>query len=370
MKNIFIIEPSGNLYGSEMVLFDIITNCNPEKYKFSIVLPPNKPFNKILRDNGFRTFEILNISSSLQKIFSYIRLSYLILINKPDLIFVNQAGIQKIISTIALIFKIPVVSEVSTLEDGLLVNKFSGKYYVPVKSFICNSKFIADNLKVPIEKKSILYYGYQWKSLNPKVSDKTNPFKIILLGRISESKGHFLLVDAINILINERPDINIKVYFVGDAPNMEIENDIRNKINSYELTSNFIFKGFQTDINKELSGMNLMIIPSIQEPFGRIFCETAEAKLPCIVADTGGLGELSEEFNLGIRFNGKDAHDLSNKIAFAFDNYTEIKKEFQESAHDVLHKLDKIQYINKIEEIIDNSILNNNVSINWFGTNE
>jgi len=370
MKNILIIEPSGNLYGSEMVLLDIITNVSPDKYDFTILLPSEKPFTKLLKEHGFKTIEHLNINSLAKKIISYFRLIHIVLNKKPDLIFVNQAGIQKIVSLISFFSKTPIVSEVSTLEDGLLVNSFPDKYYKPVRSFICNSNFIADNLQVPKEKKSILYYGYQWKGLNPKVSNNINPFKIVLLGRISESKGHFILVDAIKHLAVNRPDINIKVYFVGDAPTEKILTSIKKIISDYNLTDKFVFRGFKTDINKELNGMNAMVIPSIHEPFGRIFCETAEAKLPCIVADTGGLGELSKRFNLGITFKGTDAEDLSNKIAYTFDNYSSVKKEFQESAHKVLYKLDKKEYIKTIENIIDEAIKNNNIAINWFGKNE
>lgn len=368
MKKILVIEPSGKLYGSEMVLFDIIKNCNPEKYNFTIILPTDSPFCKVLKENHYKYIDILNISSRFEKLWSYFKLFNQVQKLKPDLIFVNQAGIQKIISIIANKLQIPVVSEVSTLEDGQLVNAFHKKLLNPVKSFICNSEFIANQLQVPTYKKSILYYGYEWKNLTPPVPDTTNPFKLALLGRISESKGHFLLVESVKYLKQNRPDINIEIHFIGDAPSLSIEKSIKENIENNQMQSLFHFKGFDTNINKALSGMNMMIIPSIQEPFGRIFCESAEANLPCIVADTGGLGELSIRFNLGERFEGKNPIDLGEKIAYCYDNYSNIKTNYQKLAHSFLHKLDKEEYIKSIELVFDAAINNKDVAIHWLGS--
>lgn len=367
MKNILVIEPSGLLYGSEMVLLDIISNSDSLKYNYTVVLPPSSKFSNLLKTYSINYDEILNISSPFRKALSYIKLFLYIKQKKPDLIFVNQAGIQKIISYIANKLGIPVVTEISTLEDGLLISKFNKSLHKPVKTYICNSDFIAGKVNVSENLKSVLYYGYEWKNLNPQIHTKKDPFKIALLGRISESKGHFLLVEAIKDLLERRPDIKTKVYFIGDAPTPSINDDIRAKINSSGLQDIFVFRGFQTNIEKELNNMNIMVIPSIQEPFGRIYCESAEAKLPCIVANSGGLGELAQRFKLGIQFEGNNKKDLSRQIEYCFENYDDIKKQFQDESHKFLNKLDKKEYIKVIEKIFDNAIDKKQFSIKWYG---
>jgi glycosyltransferase involved in cell wall biosynthesis len=367
MKEILVIEPSGNLYGSEMVLLDIIRNTDKEKYNFTVVVPPNSDFITLLNKYNFKDIDILNISSRLKKTISYFKLYRLIKNSNPDLIFVNQAGIQKVISYIANYLSIPVVSEISTLEDGLLVSKFEDKLHKQVKTYICNSDFISNIVDVPEKKKSVLYYGYEWKNLNPKINEDNKPFRIALLGRISESKGHFLLVDAIKDIVKRRPDIKLEIYFIGNAPHPSIEKEIRSIIEEAGLKDHFFFRGFQMDIEKELTNMNIMVIPSIREPFGRIFCESAEAKLPCIVANSGGLGELAKNFKLGIQFEGRNSFDLSQKIEYCFENYLQIKGQFENEAHSVLHKLDKTEYINQVETIFDNAMENRTTNLKWYG---
>jgi glycosyltransferase involved in cell wall biosynthesis len=368
MKNILVIEPSGLLYGSELVLLDILTNTDKDKYHYTVVIPKKNTFSKLLENHNIEFVELLDIKSTQKKLSSYIKLYQYIKIHNPDLIFVNQAGIQKVISYIANAFKIPVVTEISTLEDGLLVSKFKNKLHEQVMTYICNSDFIASKVNIPNEKKTVLYYGYEWKQLNPNINDNKDPFKIALLGRISESKGHFLLVEAIADLVKRRTDFNIKIYFIGDAPHPSIEENLRSIIQFYGLVEIFVFRGFQTNIKQELNNMNIMVIPSIQEPFGRIYCESAEAKLPCVVANSGGLGELAERFNLGIQFEGLNANDLSLKIEYSFDNYEHIKKQYQNEAHSILHRLNKKDYIHQIETIFDNALENKSTQLNWYGT--
>lgn len=366
MKKILIIEPSGKLYGSEMVLHDILRNISREKYDFTIALPKNSLFSQRLDEISIRHKSILTISSLKAKLISYFKIFSNLLFNKTDLIFINQAGILRPISLINKCFNIPIVCEVSTLEDAIWVNALKQKHFKQVKSFICNSEFIADKLQVSPEKKSTLYYGYQHKNLNPVIRSETSPFNIVLLGRISVSKGHFLLVDAIHELA-QRGTTQVMVYFVGDAPSQEIENEIRAKIDQYQLNDYFVFRGFQTNISEELSNKNLMVIPSVQEPFGRIFCETAEAKLPTIVANSGGLGELASKFNIGIQFKGNNSNDLADKIMFSIDHFKEIKNDFETKAEEMLQKLDMSSYIKEIEDILDDAIQGKKNNNEWYG---
>jgi len=64
MKNILVIEPSGNLYGSEMVLLDIITNTDKRKYNYTVVLLPRSAFSELLLKHNINYIAILDINSS------------------------------------------------------------------------------------------------------------------------------------------------------------------------------------------------------------------------------------------------------------------------------------------------------------------
>lgn len=139
MKNILCIEPSGKLYGSEMVLLDILKNKKNSNLSYTVVLPPGSPFTKTLREAGIPYLDNLNITGNvINKAVSYFKLFLYLLTRKVDLIFVNQAGIIRPIAILAGLKNIPIVCEVSTLEDAHWVNGLSRKYFKNIHSFICN----------------------------------------------------------------------------------------------------------------------------------------------------------------------------------------------------------------------------------------
>ncbi|MFV9483994.1 glycosyltransferase [Christiangramia sp. ASW11-125] len=352
-----------------MVLLDILTNIDRKKYSFTVFLPKNSSFSSLLEDNGIAYEETLEPASNgyLSKLLAYYHTTKRINSGKFDLIFINQAGVLRPISILNnLISKKPILCEVSTLEDAYWVNSLSTRITNRVKSFISNSAFIEDKLTIENSKKSTLYYGYQPKDLK-KVEKKQskNPFNIILLGRISKSKGHFLLIEAAKNL----KDYPFKFYIVGNAPSAEIEKDFINRIEKADLQSMFVLRGFQTNIQKELENMHMMVIPSIQEPFGRIFCEAAEAGIPSLVSNSGGLGELSKHFGLGQRFTAEDANDLSDKLIMMYNTYESITGEYKDRAEIMLQRLKMESYIDKMEQLLKSTAHGKEVSINWFGDN-
>ncbi|WP_224994859.1 glycosyltransferase family 4 protein [Cesiribacter sp. SM1] len=367
MINIAVIEPSGKLYGSEMVLLDILKNVNRSKFSFTVFLPAKSQLSILLEAANIAYIETLVSASesAYKKIISYYNTNKEIVAGNFDLIFVNQAGILRPISILNNIRgKLPIVCEVSTLEDAHWMNKKSRFTLHRVKSFISNSNFISNNLNIKSSSKSTLYYGYEHKGLKRiEIAYQEQDFKIVLLGRISKSKGHFLLIDAAKQL-RKYP---FTFYIVGSAPSEDIQKDFERKISGAGLEDMFVLRGFQTDIQKELSGMHAMVVPSLLEPFGRIFCEAAEAGLPTVVSDSGGLGELARHFKFGLRFKANEPEDLAKKLVLLYENYEKIAAEDLSHGKRMLSRLNMKSYISRIEFLLEKAAANGEVSVDWLG---
>jgi glycosyltransferase involved in cell wall biosynthesis len=360
-----VIEPSGNLYGSEFVLLDILKNLDTIRFDVKVFLPKSSLFSTVLSANKIELSEVLPSAKSkrIYKIYDYLVFSLALIRFKPDVIFINQAGILRPIQMInSLFIRVKIVCEVSTLEDAYWVNSLEKSYHKDVSTFISNSHFIDEKLTVTPEKKSIVYYGYHYKGLISETNtDKI--FKIALLGRISESKGHFLLVKAASLLL----DLPIRFYIIGNAPTPDVNAQFLQLIKDYSLEDRFIIRGYQTNIAEEIKEMKAMVIPSMMEPFGRIFCEAAEANIPTVVSDAGGLGELSARFDVGIRFKSGDPGSLAHVLRQMYDNYDKISPFYKIQAASMLNALDMDEYIEQIEIILDRAYAKKDTSLNWTG---
>ena len=98
-KNISIIEQSGRLYGSELSLLDIIIGLDKTQYEIEVIIPKKCDFMLVLSKHGIKTYEFLRINFLKQvntlRFYSYSRIILHWLIKRPDLIYINQAGILR-----------------------------------------------------------------------------------------------------------------------------------------------------------------------------------------------------------------------------------------------------------------------------------
>jgi glycosyltransferase involved in cell wall biosynthesis len=126
-------------------------------------------------------------------------------------------------------------------------------------------------------------------------------------------------------------------------------------------------RGYREDIAKELAELDLLIIPSLAEPFGRILCEAAEAQVPVLLANSGGLGELSRRFEVGVRFEANNVDDLLRQLNHMVGNREKVRQDFEMSATRLLNALNMESYIRIIEDIIRDSAFGRPTAVSWFG---
>lgn len=372
---ISVVEPSGNLYGSEYCLLDILESLNLKVFQPEVILPINSSFSKHLIKIEIPCIEILQKEahrhSCFRKIFSYLKMATHWLKTRPDLIYINQGGILRPVVFLGKRLNIPIICQIQTLEDAQWVSSVNG-YHETVSAFICNSKFIAEHTKVSSDKRSVIYYGYKWKNFHtPRKTAPLpkNSMEIGLLGRISKSKGHYFILDAARYLKKMKSSA-FHFRFIGDAATKEESTAIHTTVAQNGLSDLIEFRGYRENIGEELAKLDLMVIPSVAEPFGRIICEAAEAKVPVLLSNSGGLGELSCRFNVGMRFVPENADDFLAKLNYTKENYQIVQKDFNIGADRLLKALDMKSYMRIIENLLLKATTGCPVAMNWFGESD
>ncbi|UCD63939.1 MAG: glycosyltransferase family 4 protein [Candidatus Zixiibacteriota bacterium] len=106
-------------------------------------------------------------------------------------------------------------------------------------------------------------------------------------GRLVNHKGHAFLIEAAPAIVARHPDIVFM--FVGDG---YLRTKHEQRIARLGLDGHFVFTGMLDDLWLELTGADLMIHPSIIEPFGIALIEGMAAGLPVIATNVGGIPEV------------------------------------------------------------------------------
>ena len=112
----------------------------------------------------------------------------------------------------------------------------------------------------------------------------------VTVGRFVEQKGHRYLIEAAVEIVSKHP--NVAFLFLGDGP---LQNKLESQIAESNLERHFVFAGMLDDVDGDLTGVDIMIHPSVEEPFGNALIEGMWAGLPIVASRVGGIPEVVVE---------------------------------------------------------------------------
>ena len=115
--------------------------------------------------------------------------------------------------------------------------------------------------------------------------------RLVCVGRLSEQKGHLLLVEAVNQLALEGK--TFKLVFVGDGP---LRPNIESLIAKYGLTDHIEITGWASnkDVQQQILASRAMVLPSFAEGLPVVIMEALALGRPVISTYVAGIPELVE----------------------------------------------------------------------------
>lgn len=131
---------------------------------------------------------------------------------------------------------------------------------------------------------------------------------VLFVGRMVPEKGAQVLVEAAAQVVAESPDAKFVV--VGKGGFLD---ELKARAAALNAGHKILFTGYVDDetLLRLYKVADVDVVPSLYEPFGIVALEGMGAKLPTIVADTGGLGEIVDHGETGLTTYAGDANSLA-----------------------------------------------------------
>ncbi|MDD1694077.1 MAG: glycosyltransferase family 4 protein [Methanoregula sp.] len=129
---------------------------------------------------------------------------------------------------------------------------------------------------------AILANGIDLKRL-AAIPPSTDTTDLIFAGRLIKEKHADVLIEAMRILVRDKPDIRLLI--IGEGPEEEL---IRDLIEKYSLDGNIRVMGFLDTHDTVLSRMKsskVFVLPSTREGFGIVALEALACGLPVVTVD-------------------------------------------------------------------------------------
>jgi len=131
--------------------------------------------------------------------------------------------------------------------------------------------------------------------------------RIVMIGRLTEGKGHGVLLNAI-----ESVDEDIgSVCIVGDGPLYdELEAEIRKR----GLNERVFLTGFRDDVPSVLAASDVLALPSFREGTPRVITEAMASGVPVVATDIAGIPEQVADGESGYLIPTGDAKTLGQRL--------------------------------------------------------
>jgi glycogen(starch) synthase len=131
---------------------------------------------------------------------------------------------------------------------------------------------------------------------------------VLLVGRLVYEKGFHVALDALAKVVRRLGRVRFVVAGTGTA-----EAELKRQARRLGLTRHGTFLGWVGDdmLHALYQMAEIVIVPSIYEPFGLVALEAMASGCLCVVADTGGLREVvPDDGTVGLRFSARDSGAL------------------------------------------------------------
>jgi glycosyltransferase involved in cell wall biosynthesis len=125
--------------------------------------------------------------------------------------------------------------------------------------------------------------------------------EVLLVGEVAgliPAKGYEDFIEAAAKVHQVVP--NTRFVAVGDASHPYYKQKITELIDKLGLQDCFTLLGFRQDIVDVISALDLLVLPSRYEPFGRVLVEAMAAGKPVVATEVGGIPEIVEHGVTGL----------------------------------------------------------------------
>lgn len=185
---------------------------------------------------------------------------------------------------------------------------------------------------LPVDKIQRIYNGIDFLRINPTAEKKAGIINICMMGIISDQKNNLDALKALCILVSKYKLRNIRLHLIGGHKTDYLQM-LKKYIAENELDDYVVFHGHVKEIDPLLSEMQLGLMCSRDEAFGRVTVEYMMHKMPVIASNSGANPEIVKDNVNGFIYTLYNADELAEKI-YKFANDPDLLKQIGQAAYE------------------------------------
>lgn len=250
-----------------------------------------------------------------------------------DVIHAHDWLVAYAAKTIKNSYNIPLVATIHATEAGRnsgihddtqrYINDTEWMLTYEATEVIVNSNYMKNELQrlfgLPFEKINVVPNGVNLTTFNNIERDyefrrkfaMDNEKIILFMGRLVYEKGVQHLISAMPKILNGYHDA--KLVIAGKGGMLD---ELKEQVYSMGISDKVCFAGYQSgkDVAKMYKAADISVFPSTYEPFGIVALEAMLAERPIVVSDIGGLNEIVQHRENGMKSYAGNPNSIADSI--------------------------------------------------------
>ncbi len=334
-KKILFIYPYTDMHtGSPRSMIDLADALDKEAYISAILTPEMGEVSKKAGELGIKTYFDKSVSLSGNNILGFINnflwFIFFLKKHKINLIHLNGPGWRESAVLSAGFLNIPVILHIRNHYPSEDV-KGNFNFKIAKKIVIISQSMtpIFENCPEAQKKIICIYNGIDIKQFSPKkvdlscrFQDKHRYFIVGFVGQISHRKGLDLLIKAAPSIISNFPHVRFLIIGADGINEPGLTQTYMRVIERDNMMEYFDFLGKREDMPDVMNFIDLLVVPSRKEPFGKVIVEAMACGKCVIASDAGGIPEIIDDQDNGLLFPNGDYNKLGQCIQTAISDNT------------------------------------------------
>ncbi|MFH1761856.1 MAG: glycosyltransferase family 4 protein [bacterium] len=222
---------------------------------------------------------------------------------------------------------------------------------------ICISKAVLQSLPgIALKKSEVIYNGVTRKQpamtrsrLLNELNLPENSRPVLYVGRIVPWKGVELLIKAFARVNTVLPDTCLLL--VGSVMYWDPAylGELKTKVRALGLEKKILFTGHRENTEDYYANADILVLPSKNEPFGRILVEAMLQKCPVLGLNEGGVPELIKHGENGFLIPSADPGDIAQSIISALSSRKLLARLGENGSAFALKHFTGERYVNQIQ---------------------
>jgi len=240
--------------------------------------------------------------------------------HRIDLLHLNDQSVRDLYGVIAAQrCRIACVSHLRSIRVQSVHQRVRQYLKKHVNLFIANSQFTKNYwralLDIPEQDIAVFYNTLDPVSTSPldirtALSIDSSVHSVIgCVGNLVDGKGQQFLIRSFNIVFRHNP--STVLLLVGDGPQRSQLEELSKQLG---IDRAVIFTGYDTRAREIIAAVDVLVLPSETETFGRVLLEAMAVRTPIIATRVGGVPEVITNEENGLLVEYGDEQSLASAI--------------------------------------------------------